>query len=357
MNGKVEPNKNEGKRGRFFAQHLDENNNIKALEKALEQDAASKEHIMNDDRGMDEKENENTIDHVKNSTDIMISSESSPLLVEEEDSSGSSNHEIEQGESIEHVDTTQNSTSNSSDDDSSSDNSSDSSSDENLTTYTEGNEDNVSWIPEEDGSVQTVDAPNDSNPTNNERGGEFRAQIALLISEVFHKDKADNVDELLTQFEGREEALRDTLQGMNKGGNDTAALTEDISSDAELQQHLDNVSTSNTSGGIPAITTSSVFQEQENEEGVTDTKNNKISRSSSVSGDELTSTSLNETAVNENEEEKYKDQNSQKNTLSSEAKKSVEERVSSVSHVEFVCCGHLFLTPAYKWILNVIHKS
>lgn len=279
---------------------------------------------------MDEKK-ENTIDHVKNSTDIMISSDQpSPLLVEEEDSSGSSNNEIEQGESIEHVDTTQNnSTSNSSDDDSSSDNSSDSSSDENLTTYTEGNEDNVSWIPEEDGSVQTVDAPNDSNPTNNERGGEFRAQIALLISEVFHKDKADNVDELLTQFEGREEALRDTLQGMNKGENDTAALTKDISSDAELQQHLDNVSTSNTSGVIPAITTSSVFQEQENEEGVTDTKNNKISRSSSVSGDELTSTSLNETAVDENEEEKY-NQNSQKNTLSSEAKKSVEERVSSV---------------------------
>lgn len=325
MNGKeVEPNKNEGKWGRFFAQHLDESNNIKALE----QDAASKEHIRMTTEE-DEKENENTIDHVKNSTDIMISSDqSSPLLVKEEDSTGSSNHEIEQGESIEHVDTTQNSTSNSSDDDSSSDNSSDiSSSDENLTTYTEGNEDNVSWIPEEDGSVQTVDAPNDSNPTSNGRGGEFRAQIALLISEVFHKDKADNVDELLTQFEGREEALRDTLQGMNKGENDTAALTKDISS--ELQQmYIDNVSTSNTPGGIPALTTASVFQEKENEEGVTDTKDNKNSRSSSVCGDEFTV--VNETAVDENEEEKYKDQNSQKNTLSSEAKKSVEERVSSV---------------------------
>lgn len=45
MNGKVEPKNHEGgKWGRFFAQHLDENNNIKALEKALEQDAASKEH-------------------------------------------------------------------------------------------------------------------------------------------------------------------------------------------------------------------------------------------------------------------------------------------------------------------------
>ena len=87
MNGKVEPNKNEGKWGRFFAQHLDESNNIKALE----QDAASKEHIRMTTEE-DEKENENTIDHVKNSTDIMISSDqSSPLLVKEEDSSGSSN--------------------------------------------------------------------------------------------------------------------------------------------------------------------------------------------------------------------------------------------------------------------------
>lgn len=97
-------------------------------------------------------------------------------------------------------------------------------------------------------------ASNDSSvaPAGNDEGGGggIKSEIVLLVAEVL-PDQLDNVDELLGQFEGREEKLRDTLKGMQvrvvdesgeeEGGDEDGGYKEqEAAREAAVHRHNDD---------------------------------------------------------------------------------------------------------------------